>query len=216
MLKEYASNPSKFHNTEIKLTPVFKKVSLQDIENTIKRGIREDGCRYIFLDYLHTSMKILEEITRRSGGVRLREDNILFMISIKLKDLCNKYGVFIMTATQLNADYITAQQYDQNLLRGAKSIADKIDCGMIMLQTSQEDKEALKDVVSRGGFEMPEIKVSVYKNRRGQYKDILLWCKAKRGTCKIIPMFATNYQYEIVDIPELKIKINPKIQVSAF
>jgi replicative DNA helicase len=124
--------------------------------------------------------------------------------------------VFILTATQLNADYITAQQYDQNLLRGAKAIADKIDLGAIMLQTSQEDKEALKEVIARGGFEEPVIKISIYKNRRGQYKDILLWCKAKRGTCKIIPMFATNYQYEIVDIPELKIKINPKIQVSAF
>lgn len=50
------------------------------------------------------------------------------MISIKLKDICNEYGVFILTATQLNASYTEAQQYDQNLLRGAKSIADKIDC----------------------------------------------------------------------------------------
>ena len=85
-----------------------------------------------------------------------------------------------------------------------------------MLQSSQEDKDALRDVVTRGRFEMPEIKISVYKNRRGQYKDILLWCKANRATCKIIPMFATDYQYKIVDVPELKIKINPKIQVSAF
>ena len=29
-----------------------------------------------------------------------------------------------MSATQLNADYVSAQQYDQNLLRGAKAIAD--------------------------------------------------------------------------------------------
>ena len=49
-----------------------------------------------------------------------------------------------------------------------------------------------------------------------KYKDILLWCKANRATCKIIPMFATNYQYEVVEIPDLKIKINPKIQISAF
>ena len=76
--------------------------SLKDIENTIKRNVREREVKYVFHDYLHTSMKILEEITKRSGGVRLREDNILFMISIRLKDLCNQYGIFIMTATQLN------------------------------------------------------------------------------------------------------------------
>lgn len=69
-------------------------------------------------------MKILTEVTSKTGIKGLREDNVLFMISIRLKDICNQYQVFIMTATQLNADYITAQQYDQNLLRGAKAIAD--------------------------------------------------------------------------------------------
>ena len=84
-------------------------------------------------------MKILEEVTKRSGGVRLREDNILFMIAIRLKDLCNQYGVFIMTATQLNGDYVSAKQYDQNLLRGAKAIADKVDWASIMLKATKED-----------------------------------------------------------------------------
>ena len=34
---------------------------------------------------------ILEEISKRSAGVRLREDNILFMLSRRLKDLANEY-----------------------------------------------------------------------------------------------------------------------------
>lgn len=63
-------------------------------------------------------MKILEEITRRSGGVKLREDNILFMLSTKLKDLCNIYGIFMITATQLNSQYVDSETPDQNLLRG--------------------------------------------------------------------------------------------------
>ena len=79
--------------------------SLKDIEDTIKKNIRDHDVKYIFHDYIHTSIKILEEITRRSGGVKLREDNILFMLSTKLKDICNQYGVFIMSATQLNGDY---------------------------------------------------------------------------------------------------------------
>jgi hypothetical protein len=63
-------------------------------------------------------MKILEEITRRSGGVRLREDNILFMLSVKLKDICTQYGVFIESATQLNGQVAETDTPDQNLLRG--------------------------------------------------------------------------------------------------
>ena len=187
--------------------------SLKDIENTIKRNIRERDVKYIFLDYLHTSMKILEEITKRSGGVRLREDNILFMISIRLKDLCNQYGVFIMTATQLNGDYVDSETPDQNLLRGAKSIADKIDVGMIMLELTQKDKESIQDIIAKGKFEVPTIKISVYKNRRGRWKGIYLWCKANRGVCRIEPMFVTKWNYELVEMEDLRIHISDE---SAF
>ena len=98
----------------------------------------------------------------------------------------------------------------------AKAIADKIDCGMIMLQTSQDDRESLKNIVNSMGIEMPDIKISVYKNRRGRYKDILLWCKSNRGICRIDPIFVTNYNYELMDIEDLKIHVTPKIESSAF
>lgn len=189
----------------VKKLPDF---SLQDIENSIKRGIIDYGVKYVCFDYIHTSMKILEEITSRAK-VNLREDNILFMISTRLKDLCNQYNVFIITATQLNGDYKTSKVFDQNLLRGAKAIADKIDCGMIMLKTSPEDIEALRDVIDRGGFDVPTIKISVYKNRRGRYKDVLLWCKADLGTCRIMPMFVTDYSYELIEISDLQIEVKP-------
>ncbi len=92
----------------------------------------------------------------------------------------------------------------------------KIDTGMIMLEASQDDITALSDVLNQGGFERPSIKISVYKNRRGRYKDILMWCKSNRGTCKIEPMFITNYQYELIEVNDLRIKIKPNIESSAF
>ncbi len=187
--------------------------SLQDIENTIKYNIRQNGVKYVFFDYIHSSMKILSEVTSKTGIKGLREDNVLFMISIRLKDLCNQFGIFIMAATQLNADYVTAKQYDQNLLRGAKSIADKIDVGMIMLQTSPEDLTSLEPMLQKHGYDKPGIKISIYKNRRGKHKGILLWCKDNRGTCKIEPMFVTNYQYELMEMDDWQIRVKEE---SAF
>lgn len=181
--------------------------SLQDIENHIKKNIREHDVQYVFQDYIHTSMKILEEITRRSGGVRLREDNILFMLSNKLKDLCNQYGIFIMSATQLNGDYVDAETPDQNLLRGAKAIADKIDYGALLLLSRERDYEALEPILSKSTFEKPIIKMSIYKNRRGRYKGIYLWCKADLGTCRIQPMFATGWDYELIQMDDVKIEL---------
>lgn len=190
--------------------------SLKDIEDTLKRSINEYGVKYLFMDYIHTSMKILSEISSKSKISGLREDNILFLIGVKLKDLANEYGVFIMSATQLNGDWKDAKIPDQNLLRGAKSLGDKIDYGCIMLNTTIEDNEALRPILARGGFEVPDLKISVYKNRRGKYRGLYLWCKTKKGTCKIIPMFATTYNYELIPIEDTKINISPKIQSSAF
>jgi replicative DNA helicase len=192
------------HNSPlyIEILPDF---SLQDVENKIKKNIRDHDVKYVFHDYIHTSLKILEEISRRSGGVKLREDSILFMLSIRLKDICNKYGIFIMSATQLNADYQTSETPDQNLLRGAKSIADKIDVGMVLLPASQDDVENLGQILTNNAFDRPSLKLSIYKNRRGRYKGIYLWCKADLGTCRVKPMFATTYNYEIIQIDNLKI-----------
>lgn len=188
--------------------------NMQDVENTIKRNIRERGVKYIFHDYIHTSIKILEEISRRAGKVTLREDNILFMLSARLKEICVKYGVFMMSATQLNGDYQTSTTPDQNLLRGAKAIADKIDYGSILLPVTDEDLASLENVLSKSpSFGTPTIKLSVYKNRRGRYKGVILWCQANLGTCRIQPMFMTNFHYELQSIENIKIQFEEE---SAF
>lgn len=115
----------------LKRSPIYIEelpdFSLKDVEDRIKKNVREKDIKYVFHDYIHTSLKILEEITKRSGGVKLREDNILFMLSTRLKDLCNQYGVFIESSTQLNGEWKDAKIPDQNLLRGAKAIADWIN-----------------------------------------------------------------------------------------
>lgn len=194
---------------------VLPDFSLQDVEDKIKKNIREHDVKYIFHDYVHTSLKILEEISKKSGGIKLREDNILFMLSIRLKDLCNKYGVFIMSATQLNSDYQDSETPDQNLLRGAKSIADKIDYGAILLEVRQHDLEKLENILAANVFDKPVIKMSIYKNRRGRYKGMYLWCKADLSTCRITPMFATGWNYEIIEMNDLKIKVEEEGAFSA-
>ena len=60
---------------------------------------------------------------------------------------------------------------------------------------------------------MPTIKMSIYKNRRGRYKSVILWCKADLGCCRIKPMFCTTYDYELVQIDDIKIMLKEE---SAF
>ena len=198
----------------IKRSPLYLKelhdFSLKDIENVIKMSVKKFNIRYIFLDYIHSSMKILSEVSSRASVKGLREDNVLFMISVRLKDLATEYGVFVMSSTQLNGDYVNANVYDQNLLRGAKAIADKVDMGSIMLRLNDNDREMLTQLCKDKGLEMPNLKISIYKNRRGRYNHLLLWCNADLGICRINPIFATDYTYQLIDMEDYKINVSER------
>lgn len=74
-----------------------------------------------------------------------------------------------------------------------------------MLGVKDNDIQALENILATNAFDKPNIKMSVYKNRRGRYKGIYLWCKADLGCCRIKPMFATTYDYEILSIDDMKI-----------
>lgn len=181
--------------------------SLQDVENVVKLGIRKYGIRYICFDYIHSSMKVLSEISGKSNVKGLREDNVLFMMSVRLKDIARQYDVFILTSTQVNGEYTEEKVFDQNLLRGAKAIADKVDAGMIMLPVTEQDRESIKLFCDKNGFEVPTLKISIYKNRRGRYNHIFLWCNPDLGTCRINVQFVTSYLYEPIEMEDLVINV---------
>ena len=98
--------------------------NIQQVDNMVTRHKLKHDVHYVFFDYVHTTLKILAEIASASRGVRLREDNVLLMFVSRLKKIANELGVFIYTATQVNGDWDKVDQATQNLLRGAKSMAD--------------------------------------------------------------------------------------------
>ena len=137
------------------------------------------------------------------------------MLSVRLKDLCNQYGIFILSATQLNGDFRDAEVPDQNLLRGAKSIGDALDVGMILLEPTKDDLVKIEPIIaSSPRFKVSYIKLSIYNNRRGSYKGVYLWFDADLGTCRIKPMFCTNYRHELKSIEDIKIMVDD--EPSAF
>lgn len=181
---------------------------VKDIENLIKRNIRTKKVRYIYYDYLHSSMRIISDIARASGGMRLREDLVLFLLSVKLKEIATTFNVFIMTASQLNGSWKTDDIPDQNLLRGAKSLSDKIDIGEIMLNVTQEDLDKLDNILSEDITKIPNIKMSIYKNRRGKYTNCFLWMRANKATARFDGLFLTDWNFNLIDIDETNIHVS--------
>jgi replicative DNA helicase len=96
--------------------------SIQDIENCIKRNKIEHNIGYVFFDYIFMSIKMLTELGTKAKGVKLREDNVLYMFSDKMKEICNRLNIHINSSSQLNGEWEKARDANQNMLRGAKAI----------------------------------------------------------------------------------------------
>lgn len=169
----------------------FPDYSLKDIENCIKRNLRVHKAQYIVLDYITTSMKIIEEVSRASGGMKIREDQVLFLLSSKLKDIATTFDVFILSGTQINGEFKHEKILDQTMLAGAKSIANRVDVGSIMVDVTDEDLEQIEEYTET--FGVPNVKMSVYKNRRGEYNRVILWMRADKGTCRYKTLFVTDF-----------------------
>lgn len=77
--------------------------------------------------------------------------------------------------------------------------------GSILLPVKQTDLDKLDAILSNSTFQTPNIKLSIYKNRRGKYKGIYLWCDAHLDCCRVKPIFCTTYDYELIKVDDLKI-----------
>lgn len=182
--------------------------SLKDIENCIKRNIRVNKTSCVVLDYITSSMRMIEEISRASSGMKVREDQILFLLSSRLKDIAGKFNVFVLSGTQINGMAKDAKYLDQNMLSGAKAIANRIDYGEIMVDCSPQDLEDIEPLLAANpSLPQPNIKKSIYKNRRGKVNRVICWMLADKGKCRYETLFVTNFNYEFLSPDDLGIEV---------
>lgn len=170
--------------------------SIGQIKTLIRKEVLKYGIQYVFYDYIFSSPSLLGEYK----DLNLREDVILMMTSIALKDLANELNIFMMSGTQLNDKWKEWKGIrDYNLIRGSKAICDKIDVGGISLPINQEEEEIIKTIVNSKGCGMPTQVQDIYKVRRGKYNRIKIWSRVDLGTCRTEDLFLTDQNN--VEIP---------------
>jgi len=173
--------------------------NMTDIERAIKKYKVNHDVSYVFFDYIFTSPKMLMEIASQTRGMKLREDNVLYLFADRMKYLCNTLDVFIYSATQVNGEIKHVKTADEAVLRGAKSIADKIDIGLIAMQVTKADLESLANILPAFSV-LPNLVYNIYKVRKGRFVRVKLWCYIDLGTCRTKDLFLTNNDYEVIDI----------------
>ena len=181
--------------------------NIDDIEYVIKKYKVKYNIGYVFFDYVFTSIKILTEVATKARGVKIREDNVLIMFVDRMKTLCNTLNIHIDTSSQANGDWKNAKDGDQNLIRGAKGIADKVDVGIVILPPSLKDLENVKTLIHNGFSRQPNLVYHIYKVRRGKTNHVKLWVYFDYSTCRTYDLFVTDNDYKKLDIESTSVEM---------
>lgn len=170
---------------------------IDELENIIEKNIIRNGAKYIFFDYIQITSNLAQELNRLFGYV-LREDQMLNQLSTALKNLANKYDVFILSSTQLNRTYKQEQYLDVTSLRGGMATADKADYVVITMKLTKADQLRLQPILDEGFKTVPTHGHHVVKNRGGKWNGVILWTCTDMDTMNVKDCFVTNQDYEFI------------------
>lgn len=184
--------------------------NLTNVESTIKRYATIEGVQYVFYDYIFSSPSLIAQFS----GAKLREDVVLMMLSNQLKQLAKDYNIFISSSTQVNANAMLEEGFkNESCIRGSRAIVDKADMGCIISRVDEKDYNSilpkLKIAVRDGDLEQKDIEIppshviDIYKMRRGQYKNVRIWCKINLGNGRREDFFMTRIDNEVIGKKEI-------------
>ena len=181
--------------------------SITQVEATIRKQCLVNNVENVFYDYIFSSPSLLNEY----ASLKIREDIILMMLSTSLKDLASELNVFMQSSTQLSGDFKGKRGIkDQSLLRGSKAVADKVDVGVITTWIEKEERDIIETVANKLNCQIPNYVTDIYKARRSKYKNIKIWSKVDLGTCRMVDLFATDEEYNLIEDFEILIYENDK------
>lgn len=169
--------------------------SINEVKTHIRKHCLIEGIENVFYDYIFSSPGLLSEFR----DLKVREDVVLMMLSTTLKDLAAELDVFIMSATQVNGELEDKKGIkNQTCLRGAKSIADKVDVGCITMKVTQDELTTLDVLIKKRGIKPNQV-TDIYKVRRGRYNDVRIWSYMDLGTCRKQDLFITDANFKEID-----------------
>ncbi len=171
----------------------------------------------VALDYIELNSTLIAEFTNNTKGMGVREDQVLLDLSTNLKNIAENLDVFMLAFTQTTDEARRDGVRDQRAVKGARSIPNKADVGIISFEPTKKELEKISPILNRKGLvehKYPNICYSFYKNRGGiqEYKDIKVWGYQDLGTMEYQDLFCTDKYYKLININPTKIEvINDKI-----
>ena len=180
--------------------------------NIIEKYKIEHNIGIVTIDYLEGTSGILSEYASSTKGMAKREDQALLNMSKEIKEMARRFDVAIIGYTQTNnearRDYTIR---DAGAIKGSTSLANKADLGITVFPPVKKEIELVQPLIDKVRVGMvrtdcvPNMVMTIYKNRGGRYKDVKIWFYVDLGTMEFIDLFVTNLNYEPINIDKTEI-----------
>lgn len=174
------------------------------LENMIEKYVRELDVKAVMIDYVELTPPMIGEYVRLTRGLQAREDSVLLHVSTVLKNLTEKYNIFIKFYTQMaeagRRDY---QIRDSGCIKGSKSLQARTDLAIVTTRPVDKEIKLVQPLIDLLDCEEPDIIFNVYKNRDGEIAMFKVFGKLDLGTFEFKELFITDWYYR----PFTKIKI---------
>ena len=169
------------------------------LAHTIEHYKTEHNIGAVAIDYLELTSALTSEFTQMTRGMGVREDQVLLNLSANIKNMAKRYDISIIGFTQTTDEARRDGVRDQRAVKGARSLPNKCDLGMVSFAPTKKELELLEEVIEKVGLNnyrcVPNICYSIYKNRGGKIKNIKIWGYQDLGTMEYIDLFCTDESY---------------------
>ena len=164
------------------------------LENMIEKYITKYGVGAVMIDYVELTPPMISEYVRLTRGLQAREDSVLLHVSTVLKNLTEKYDIFIKFYTQISdgarRDHTIR---DSGAIKGSKSLQARTDLAMVTMRPTDKELKIVQPFVNE--FGEPDIIFNVYKNRDGEIPMFRVFGKLDLGTFEFKELFITDWMY---------------------
>lgn len=204
----------------LKESPIYlheiEDFSIDDIETILESDILKHDVEYCFFDYIQVVPK-LSLTLQEAFGMGLREDQIIVNLANRLKNIANKYNIYLSTSTQLNRTAKEHENRDATAIRGGMSVADKADIGILCFRVTERDKRNLDHILKNSQFLTPNFCHYIYKHRGGK-NSIIIWTILNSANVRETMCFCTTMDFELLgDIQPLDINFKePEKKINCF
>lgn len=189
----------------IEYVPKFDPTTINSI---VKKYALQHDVDYVFFDYIHLNFQIMIELASKTRGMTTREDMMLGIFAAGLAEMAKEYNFHLSTSTQVNGEINHSKKLDQNVLRGAKNMADKFTKALVMTRPNNEDDKVIDAILSKlkGVNKRPNMIWHIYKNRHSKYKG-KLYLYVDFDTMRMEDLFMTDDKDDLINVVGTDLKV---------